>query len=331
MVIAARAACTVIRVLFLLWWLADSAFVTDHPRVLKILAARFPVVPAAYGSSVLSATTLAARPEFTVITVACRSDHTRWSEPEARDDHRLVLVRRGRFRRRADGYCADLDSTVGYLGAPGEEERFAHPAGGDICTSVTVAPELWEGYAHPRALYVDARIQLTHRRMLAAAETGDIDYALTEELLRLVALATGGPSPRPRPADGVLVAAAREAIIGDAPEAAALRSLAGLLEVSPYRLSRSFSQHMGLSLTRYRNRVRVGRVVDSLADGETGLADLAARLGFADQAHLTRTVREHLGHTPAALRRLFDRVPPDPGSARGSRNPGATNCAAARI
>ncbi|WP_327151174.1 helix-turn-helix transcriptional regulator [Nocardia sp. NBC_01329] len=269
----------------------------------------------------LSTTTLAARPEFTVITVACGSDHTRWSEPEARDDHRLVLVRRGRFRRRADTNCADLDSTVGYLGAPGEEERFAHPAGGDVCTSVTVAPELLEGAANPRALYVDAHIQLAHRRLLAAAGTGDIDYALTENLLRLVALATGRPSPRPRPADGVLVAAAREAIISDAPEAAGLRSLAALLEVSPYRLSRSFSQHMGLSLTRYRNRVRVGRAVDSLADGETGLADLAVRLGFADQAHLTRTVRDHLGHTPAALRRLLDRIPPGAGSGEVALRP----------
>lgn len=62
-------------------------------------------------------------------TVTCRSDHTGFSVPEARDDHRLVLVRRGRFRRQSDGDRADLDPTIGYLGAPGEEERFAHPAG----------------------------------------------------------------------------------------------------------------------------------------------------------------------------------------------------------
>ncbi|MGW1738160.1 helix-turn-helix domain-containing protein [Nocardia sp. NPDC001965] len=263
----------------------------------------------------LSASILAARPEYTVTTVACRSDHTRWSEPEARDDHRLVLVRHGRFRRRADGSCAELDTTVGYLGTPGEEERFAHPAGGDACTAVTVAPECWEGRVNPGTVYVDARIELAHRRLLAAAGGGDIDYALTEELLRLVALAAGGPSPLPRPADAALVAAARAAVIADVPAAAGLYSLAGLLEVSPYRLSRIFSRHMGLSLTRYRNRVRVGRVVDRLAGGETGLADLAAALGFADQAHLTRTVREHLGCTPVALRRLLDR--PDPGSATG--------------
>ncbi|WP_211264203.1 helix-turn-helix domain-containing protein [Streptosporangium amethystogenes] len=114
-------------------------------------------------------------------------------------------------------------------------------------------------------------------------------------------------------ADRALVATAREAILQRTPEAAGLCSLAGLLKVSPYRLSRVFSQEMGVSLTRYRNRVRVGQAMDRLTQGERGLADLAADLGFADQAHLTRTVREHLGHTPTVLRRLL--------SARGAAEP----------
>lgn len=154
-------------------------------------------------------------------------------------------------------------------------------------------------------MYVDARVDLAHRRLLAAARGGDIDYALTEELLRLVAVAAGRPAERPRPADRVLVAAAREAIIEGAPESAGLCSLARLLNTSPYRLSRTFSLQMGVSLTRYRNRVRVGRAMDRLVAGEARLSDLAADLGFSDQAHLTRTVREHLGHTPTALRRLL--------------------------
>jgi AraC-like DNA-binding protein len=253
----------------------------------------------------LSVSTFAARPEFTVAAVGCRSDHTRWSEPETRGDHRLVLVRRGRFQRRVDGIGSDLDPTMAYLGAPGEEERFAHPSGGDVCTSVSFKPSLLGRPPAAATVYVDARVELAHRRLLAAAGTGDLDYALTEELLRLVAAAAGGPLVRPVPADRVLAAAAREAITEGAPEATRLCSLAELLEVSPYRLSRVFSRETGVSLTRYRNRVRVSRAMDQLAEGEAGLADLAARLGFADQAHLTRTVREHVGHTPTALRRLL--------------------------
>ncbi|WP_268247907.1 AraC family transcriptional regulator [Streptomyces lateritius] len=39
--------------------------------------------------------------------------------------------------------------------------------------------------------------------------------------------------------------------------------------------------------------------------GEDSLAGLAADLGFSDQAHLCRTMRQYLGHTPTALRRLL--------------------------
>jgi AraC-like DNA-binding protein len=228
-------------------------------------------------SGVLSVTTLAVRPEFAVCTVTCRSDHMRWSEPEARDGYGLVLPRRGRFRRQTGGSSAELDRTMAYLGGPDEEERFAHPAGGDVCTSVSIAPRLWDGATSGRTVYVDARVDLAHRRMLMAAAGGDIDYALTEELLRLVTATT----ERPGPADRMLVAATREAILAGVPEAAGLCPLAGLLKVSPYRLSRAFSREMGTSLTRYRNRVRVGWALDRLAEGESSLADLAAHLGFA--------------------------------------------------
>ncbi|MFF2352018.1 helix-turn-helix transcriptional regulator [Kitasatospora sp. NPDC058115] len=264
----------------------------------------------------LSASTLAARPEFTVAVVGCRSDHVRWSRPEIRDGHRLVLVRRGRFRRSADGVDTDLDRTMAYLGAPGEQERFAHPAGGDVCTSVDFEPSLLGRPPAAATVHVDARVDLAHRRLVAAAGAGDVDYALTEELLRLVAAAAGEPAVRSRPADRALAAAAREAIVEEAPEAGGLCALAALLEVSPYRLSRVFSRETGVSLTRYRNRVRVARAMDRLAAGEPGLADLAARLGFADQAHLTRVVREHVGHTPAALRRLL--APARAGHRRGT-------------
>lgn len=99
--------------------------------------------------------------------------------------------------------------------------------------------------------------------------------------------------------------AAREAIAADHPAAGGLMSLAELLAVSPYQLSRAFTRELGVSLTHYRNRVRVGRALDRLEDGEPSLAGLAADLGFADQAHLTRTIRHHVGHTPTALRRLL--------------------------
>ncbi len=247
---------------------------------------------------------LARRPDFAVWSASCRDHHAGWSPDEVRPDYRLVLVRRGRFRRLVPGGPVDLDPTVGYLGVPGEEERFAHPAGGDDCTSVSISADLGSRLAGPArpALYVDARVDLAHRRMLAGA--ADPDFATAESLVRLLG-GLAGPAPGRPSRDGALVARAREALAADDPAAGGLLSLAGRLGVSPYRLSRAFTRELGVSLTRYRNRVRVGRALERIEHGETSLAGLAADLGFADQAHLCRTVRDHVGHTPTALRRLL--------------------------
>jgi AraC-like DNA-binding protein len=107
------------------------------------------------------------------------------------------------------------------------------------------------------------------------------------------------------PYDRRLVERARAAIHAGHPATGGLFGLAELVGASPYRLSRAFPVELGVSVTRYRNRVRVGRALDQLERDESSLADVAASLGFADQAHLTRTVRDHLGRTPAALRRAM--------------------------
>jgi AraC-like DNA-binding protein len=257
--------------------------------------------------------------------VTCRDDHRGWSAAESHDSFRIVLVRCGRFRRRARGVRTDLDPTVAYLGVPGEAEHFAHPAGGDVCTSITLAPALWRtvaGDCHQvrPAVYVDAEMDLAHRRVLATARTGDVDYALAERLLALMSHAITRAAVTPtdaatttRAAGRSLVASAREAIGSDHPAAAGLLPLAAMLGVSPFRLSRAFTAELGVSLTRYRNRIRVARALDRLEGGDAHLGVLAADLGFADQAHLCRTVRAHVGHTPTALRRLLTEGPVDGG------------------
>jgi AraC-like DNA-binding protein len=280
---------------------------------------------------VLSFVDLATRPQFSITAVTCHDDHTSWSDAQARDDLRVVLVRRGSFRREADGVRADLGPTLAYVGVPGEEERFAHPSGGDVCTCITLAPSLWRGLAGDRPptaaspVYVDARLDLAHRGMLAAAREGDIDFGATEGMLDLigpvVTRAVTGPTPAGTPAtarDRAVVAEARRLVDEGHPAAAALFPLAALVGVSPYRLSRAFTRELGVSLTRYRNRVRVSAALDRLEAGETRLGALAADLGFADQSHLTRTIRDHLGTTPTALRRAVARPCHAPATAQAA-------------
>jgi AraC-like DNA-binding protein len=222
-------------------------------------------------------------------------------------------------------HLRSIDPILGYVGVPGAEEQFAHPAGGDACTWIQLEPQLRATLAGAPApplarstFYVHPHLELSHRRVLAATRTGDLGYALTEQLLNLFSgvlqQITAGPAPTrsgtPH-ADRTAVTAARVAIQADHPAAQALMPLAALLSVSPFRLSRAFSAEMGVSLTRYRNHVRLKRVLDRLEEGEDNLAVLAADLQFADQAHLCRTVRQHLGHTPTALRRLLNCSPSD--------------------
>jgi len=262
--------------------------------------------------------------EFSVAVVECRDDHRGWSEAEARADHGMVLVRAGRFRRQSRGVAAEVDRTQGYLTLPGEPERFAHPAGGDVCTYLTFSSDLWRGVAGdgvPRRsqVYVDAALELGHRRLRRGGP--DLGHAQAEQLLGLLAASAGqlvdGKAPatdattraeRVR-ADRALVDRARLAVLEGDPAADGLIELAESLGASPYRLSRAFSREVGVSLTRYRNRVRVGRALDRLEQGERSLAILAADLGFADQAHLTRTMTAHVGETPAVVRRLLAAAP----------------------
>jgi AraC-like DNA-binding protein len=267
---------------------------------------------------VLAFQKLAHRSAFRVTAVTCHDDRTSWTEQESPDDYRVVLVRRGRFRRRVAGVVEELDPTMAYVGTPDDEEHFAHPAGGDVCTLVSLTPALWRRLAGDGArparstVYIDPRLDLAHRRVVAAARTGDVHDALTEELVDLlggvVEQVIDGPTPsgpRRSSGDADLVAAARRVVAEDHPASGALLPLAELLGVSPYRLSRAFTRELGVSLTRYRNRVRLGRAMQRLEDGEPSLAALAAELGFADQAHLTRMMRAYVGRTPGSVRRLL--------------------------
>ncbi|RQX04336.1 AraC family transcriptional regulator, partial [Micromonospora globispora] len=74
----------------------------------------------------------------------------------------MVLTRRGGFRRAGRGGPQFVDPTLAYLTVPGEEECFAHPNGGDDCTSLHLSERLW------RELFAERRL----RRRGAAGPAG---------------------------------------------------------------------------------------------------------------------------------------------------------------
>ena len=232
-----------------------------------------------------------------------------------------MLPRSGSFRIRSPGVTATADSLTGYWQVPGRQQQFAHPGGGDVCTSVTLSAALWYeatgGRDEPGAplVHVDGRIAVQHRLLLRHSARVDVAFEGAERLVGLLRACLGGQAvdaDRTAPATAAsraMVDGARQAILASHPAADSLISLALHLGTSPSHLSRCFRRDVGVGPTRYRNRVRIDRALSRIDEGAADLAVLAVELGFADQAHLIRTARMETGYTPGALRTLLGARP----------------------
>lgn len=285
----------------------------------------------------LSRTRLGSGPGFAVEEVRCaRLATPGWSSPEAGGAYMLVFVRVGLFRRRVGGAEAVLDPAVGYWQRPGEEQQVAHPLGdGDVCTAITLSEELLAALAGGVATVPAAPVltgdvlDLAYRALTTRARRGAGALELGERVARLAVAALAQQLPE-RVASGRPATAAARRRLADAtrevltavPEPLTLGDLARLVGASPYHLSRVFQAETGLSLTRFRNRLRLRRALERLAAGESSLASVAADLGFADHAHFCRTVRAQLGRTPAQLRSLLDAGEPSTTALRSGPAPG---------
>jgi AraC-like DNA-binding protein len=246
--------------------------------------------------------------------VACRHRAGPGSEVEHAGGHALVLVRRGCFVRRVGDTVSVLDPTVAYFMAAGDAQRFDHPHDhGDDCTSIGVDAELmrtlWGEPVPAAPLRVSRALDLSHRLLLADARRGEDTARIVERAILLVAAALAAVDPDPLERGRPRSAAARRALADGAREALAhdcslpLPRLARELAVSPHHLSRVFAEVTGATISRHRMRLRARAALERLAGGERDLAGLAAELGFADQSHMCRVVRDEVGSTPVALRR----------------------------
>jgi AraC-like DNA-binding protein len=266
----------------------------------------------------LSRRPLAVFGELSLSLVTCVGATSRWARSEEAGGPSLVLVRRGSFMRRADGAESLLDATMVYFERPGTEEQYAHPVGPhDECLVLDLPPgflaefDRSPGELPARPVYTSAAIDLWHRGLARVAAVGCDDFELHERSARLVAAVLdqgAGRSTHGRPATVTarrrLVARARESLLAD--PSLSVGRLARRVASSPHHLSRVFHDETGQTLSAYRNRLRVALALARLEDGERDLAALAADLGFADHAHLTRVTRAQLGAPPSHVRGLLD-------------------------
>jgi methylphosphotriester-DNA--protein-cysteine methyltransferase len=81
-----------------------------------------------------------------------------------------------------------------------------------------------------------------------------------------------------------------------------VRGLAGRVNLSVSQLERSFTRQVGLGPKLLARQTRVAAVAaEAMRPDRPGWALLAARYGYADQAHLAREFRELTGLTPSGL------------------------------
>ncbi len=199
---------------------------------------------------------------------------------------------------------------------PGGEQQIAHPGtGGDACTAIELSEDLAgvladDGPARisePRLTPVDAAlaVQLLTRQASRADR-----FEVSETVVRLVSAAITGPGrlrspPRAETQTAWLGLADGTKQILSCDPGVSLTELARRQSVSPHHLSRVFHACTGKTVSAYRNQLRVREALERLAEGERSLTGLASDLGFADHAHLARTVRREAGAVPSALRRLL--------------------------
>jgi AraC family transcriptional regulator len=80
-----------------------------------------------------------------------------------------------------------------------------------------------------------------------------------------------------------------------------LIELAAIAQISPYHFLRLFKQAMGITPHQYILQRRIEKAKYLLQESELSIADIAFRVGFCDQSHLTRCFKRLLGITPKQL------------------------------
>jgi AraC-like DNA-binding protein len=140
-------------------------------------------------------------------------------------------------------------------------------------------------FVEPQCAFAD-RLRQYH----GITSAGELRGLREEEIRPAAARGSGALDPR-------LVAAMDTTV---AAWELAMPDLAARVGLSPQRLRALARRQLGMPLTRWRVWARLRRAAEALRDGQS-LTDAALTAGFADQAHLTRWMREMMGLTPSAV------------------------------
>ncbi|MEO3884889.1 AraC family transcriptional regulator [Nonomuraea sp. B5E05] len=196
---------------------------------------------------------------------------------------------------------------TGQAGVPGGwAYRMLYPS---IDALASIAAELGAPYAtphFPEQVVRDDEVAALLGRAHQAAERGDALAASTLSRTLFARLVTRHAAPRPAaalPAEGRrAVREALDLLHGSLVDPPTLDDLAGAVGARPFALLRAFKAATGMPPHAYLTSLRVRQARRLLLSGVRP-AQVAAEVGFTDQAHLNRHFKRVVGVPPAAYQR----------------------------
>jgi AraC family transcriptional regulator len=222
----------------------------------------------------------------------------------------LALVACGGFREDVDGRGFDCEEGSVILNTIGAEHSDRFLAERTEVVNVELAPE-WivglraDGWRDERPAWTE-RLPVRRRirglwRELTRAD--NLSAFVIEGLCaELLALATSTSRARASLAPAWLKRV-EEVLATSFRRPPGLSELGALAAVSPSRLARVFRAHNGCSVGGFARRLRVEHARRAVEGTRRGFAEIALEAGYADQSHMIREFRRHLGCTPGELRR----------------------------
>ena len=228
-------------------------------------------------------------------------------EEEETTSFEVVVPLRGALRRHSGEGKSLVDAAIGYVAGPAMVQEIRHVSDGDRCVAVVPSERLAD------ELGLDTwtsrwQVPVTHdlhaslASALATLESDDTLRTSEAWIAVLLAVRSGDDQNGVSPQRSSVVARVREVINADPGHPWTVPSLAALVGYQQHHLSRVFKAVMGVGLSDYRDRVRLGCAMALLRDGMS-VTDVAHSLGYCDSGHLARRAKGVLGVSPSRLRR----------------------------
>ena len=254
----------------------------------------------------------------------CLRDDEELRAERRQTHHVLTLLRTGTCAIEQGRRRTALDPCTALLHRPGATYRTHHPhghgdAGWSLAFSESVADELLRHGPAPRpsrAITIAPSALAPQVLALQRARLGRPDDPLSLEeasldLLRRVLAAPergraeGGRAGSARPSRRRLAERAAELAGARFRERLRLGEVAAELGCSPCHLARVFGEERGTGFAAHVRELRLGFVIDALAEGREGLSELALEAGFSSHAHLSEACARATGWPPSGVREIL--------------------------